>query len=97
MSARLVLSPAAKRDLREIWIYVAASNPDAASEIVRDLFRIARLLGDNSLAGRRRSELQAGLRSFPTGAYVVFYRPIPDGIELHRVLHGSRDISPADF
>jgi toxin ParE1/3/4 len=25
--------------------------------------------------------------------YIIFYRPIPDGIEVYRVLHGARDIS----
>jgi toxin ParE1/3/4 len=24
--------------------------------------------------------------------YLIFYRPIPDGIEVIRVLHGARDI-----
>ena len=24
--------------------------------------------------------------------YLIFYRPVPDGIEVVRVLHGSRDI-----
>jgi toxin ParE1/3/4 len=33
-----------------------------------------------------------GLRSFPVGNYVVFYRIVPEGIELVRVLHGARDL-----
>jgi toxin ParE1/3/4 len=43
-------------------------------------------------AGRERPEIAAGLRSFPIGKYVLFYRPIHDGVEIVRVLHGSRDI-----
>lgn len=38
----------------------------------------------------------AGIRYLPIGgpfgAYVVFYRPCPGGIEVARVLHGARDI-----
>jgi len=37
----------------------------------------------------------AGLRSFPVdrhSKYLVFYRPVPGGIEVLRVLHGARDI-----
>lgn len=41
---------------------------------------------------RERPELAAGLRSFPVGAFVIFYRPSKDGIEVIRVPRGSRDI-----
>ncbi len=37
----------------------------------------------------------AGLRYGPVGrfkSYVIFYRPTPEGIEVLRVLHGSRDL-----
>ncbi|ODT36440.1 MAG: hypothetical protein ABS60_15825 [Microbacterium sp. SCN 71-17] len=37
----------------------------------------------------------AGIRFFPVSRfpkYLVFYRPIPDGIEVVRVLHGAREI-----
>jgi toxin ParE1/3/4 len=36
----------------------------------------------------------AGLRVFPISRfkkYLVFYRPVADGIEILRVLHGARD------
>jgi toxin ParE1/3/4 len=39
--------------------------------------------------------LYADLRDFPVSRfrdYLVFYRPIPGGIEVYRVLHGARDI-----
>lgn len=42
--------------------------------------------------GRVRVELIPGVRSFAFGRYVVFYEPLPDGIDVVRVLHGSRDI-----
>lgn len=38
----------------------------------------------------------AGLRYFPVsrfGNYIVFYRPVADGIEIVRVLHGARDVA----
>jgi plasmid stabilization system protein ParE len=46
---------------------------------------------DNPL-GRARLELAPNLRSLLVGDYVMFYRPIDDGIEVVRVLHGARDI-----
>jgi toxin ParE1/3/4 len=34
----------------------------------------------------------SALRSLPVGNYLIFYLPIPDGIEVVRVLPGMRDI-----
>ena len=44
--------------------------------------------------GRHREELSPRLRSLPVGNYVIFYRPMEDGIEVARVLHGARDLPP---
>jgi plasmid stabilization system protein ParE len=30
---------------------------------------------------------------FPVRRYVVFYRPLVDGIEVVRLLHGARDVT----
>ncbi|HKD56023.1 MAG TPA: type II toxin-antitoxin system RelE/ParE family toxin, partial [Hyphomicrobiaceae bacterium] len=51
----------------------------------------------NPLAGRQRPELTPGLRSFPTGDYIVFYLPLADGIEVVRILSGYLDITPEDM
>jgi toxin ParE1/3/4 len=42
--------------------------------------------------GKQRSELAPLLRSFPVKNYLIFYRPIDEGIEIVRILHGSQDI-----
>jgi len=42
--------------------------------------------------GISRDELMPALRSLPVGNYLIFYLPIPDGIEVVRVLPGMRDI-----
>ena len=42
--------------------------------------------------GRRRDELSPGLRSVVMGSYLIFYRPLEDGIRLMRVFHGARDL-----
>jgi toxin ParE1/3/4 len=41
---------------------------------------------------RDRNEVLPDLYSFPVGHYIIFYLIIPDGIEVVRVLHASRDI-----
>jgi len=42
--------------------------------------------------GESRSELGREVRGFSVERYVVYYKPITEGIELIRVLHGSRDV-----
>lgn len=44
------------------------------------------------LIGISREELHPSLRSFPVGKYLIFYRLVPEGIEVIRVLHGMMDI-----
>ncbi|MDZ8108879.1 MAG: type II toxin-antitoxin system RelE/ParE family toxin [Nostoc sp. DedQUE12a] len=46
----------------------------------------------NPEMGRKRDSLALNLRSFPVGNYLIFYRPIDQGIEVIRLLHGARDI-----
>jgi toxin ParE1/3/4 len=55
------------------------------------------MLMQNPLAGRERPELQQRLRSFPVGNYIIFYVPLPDGIEIVRVMNGRQDIGADDM
>ena len=34
---------------------------------------------------------------FPVREYLIFYRPIDDGVEIVRVLHGKRNITQEFF
>lgn len=43
--------------------------------------------------GKDRPELAPALKSFPVAHYVLFYRVVPAGIELVRVLRSSRDVN----
>lgn len=52
---------------------------------------------DNPKAGRARPELAESIRSFPVGNYILFYRPIQDGIELVRFLSARLDIDADDI
>jgi len=81
----------------EVWLYVARDNPDAADRLTQDFDRHLDLLATAPMMGKSEEEFSAGLRSFPVGSYLIFYRPIEDGIELARLLHGSRDITAEFF
>ena len=82
----------AQHDLDEIGTYIERNDPTNASRFVDRLEAHCRLLSRHLLLGRSRSEFRPGLRSFPFGRYLIFYRPIDDGVEIVRVLHGARDL-----
>lgn len=84
--------PRAANDLLDIWDYIAEDNVARADAFIDDVEARFRILAEQPLLGRRREELAPGLRSFPLGRYIIFYKVLPDGIEIVRVLHGSRDL-----
>ena len=90
--ARLVLERAAVEDLGAIADFIARDNPSRAYSFIDEIKDACRAWAENPLAGRARPEISQGLRSFPHGNYVVFYRPLADGIAVLRVLHGKRDV-----
>jgi toxin ParE1/3/4 len=84
--------PLAELDLWEIWDYIADDSFERADDFLDLVEEKLRSLALTPGMGRRREELLPGLQSFPVGNYVVFYRAIADGIDVIRILHGSRDI-----
>jgi|ERR1035438_3580825 toxin ParE1/3/4 len=99
--ARVVKREAAKRDLIRQWVWYAEN----ATLEVADRFltaaestlaEIATHPGSGRPVFTRRGELQ-GLRRVPIGdgfeKLLLFYSPMPDGVDLVRVLHGSRDLA----
>ena len=76
-------------DLVEIAVYLGERNPAAADRLLEAIDAQCHQLSDFSEIGRAREELSPNLRSFPVGNYVIFYRPISDGIQVIRVLHGA--------
>jgi toxin ParE1/3/4 len=86
------LSGRARRDLVEIWRYIANDNESAADRFIDLITQRFGLLGENPYAGRSRDELRPGYRSFPVGQYLVFYRLSESRVEIMHVLHGKRDI-----
>ena len=93
--AVIVLQPRAKADLSDIWQFMAEDSDDQADAFIDLIDQKFQLLAQQSGLGRRREELAEGLRSFPVGRYVIFYLPIPDGVQIVRLLHGARDIEAA--
>jgi toxin ParE1/3/4 len=53
-----------------------------ADAFIDTIDRTFTALAARPMVGRARDELAEGLRSFPAGRYVIFYRPIRGGIEV---------------
>ncbi len=86
------IAAAAEEDLKDIWEYVAQHNTEAASKLIKEITKRLAVLRDFPQAGREQHNLLINLRSLAVKGYIIFYQPSEDGVEILRVLHGSRDI-----
>ena len=91
--AQVLIRTLAQEDLLSIWSFLAFDSVERADLFLTQLDEKFNLLAENPMLGRERKELSfSGLRSFPVRHYVIFYTPIPEGIEIIRILHGKQDI-----
>lgn len=88
------VSEDARKDLNEIWLYIAEDDEVGADRFIQALVSRFPLLASHPEMGRERKELSGDLRSHAFGNYIIFYRLTQSGIEIARVLHGARDLPP---
>ena len=94
--SRVTRRPQAEADILEIWDFIAEDSVAEADRWVDRLDAKFELWATQPMMGRPRDELAQGLRSLTFGRYVIFFEPMLEGIDVVRVLHGSRDLE-ADF
>lgn len=90
--AKLIIAPSAQKDLSDIYDYIARDKPIAAANWVEKIEEKCQLIAVTPEFGERRPEYGADIRSSVVGRYVIFFRPIENGIEVARVIAGDRDI-----
>lgn len=90
--ATVVRRPLAALDILDVWDHIADDNMAAADRWVDELDAVFGRLATQPMMGRARPELAQDLRSLPFRRYVIFYLPLPDGIDVVRVLHSARDV-----
>lgn len=90
----LKYTPQAEADLDEIWDYIALENPEAARRFLYKIHDKCEAVSKTPVIGRKRPELGRGVRSFPVGNYIIFFRIDDDDTTIVRVLHGRRDLAP---
>jgi addiction module toxin, RelE/StbE family len=86
---QVVWSPAALREIESIYRYIAQFNPQAASNMVREILAA----GDNLATFPYRGRAVPGtqLRETPLAhPYVIRYRIAHDHVRVLRVRHGMR-------
>lgn len=92
VSHQLIIAPAAKNDLENIYQYGLRQWGQAQSEsylsTVKNQFW---LLTDQPRMGIERPELLPDTRSLPIESHTLFYRVTANRIEIIRVLHGRQD------
>jgi addiction module RelE/StbE family toxin len=87
---RIVVSPQARADLRDIFLYIAADNPAAARSLLKRIRSRITDLKDASHLGRpgrvpgTRELIIAGT------PYIIPYQISSDQLRILRVYHGAR-------
>ncbi len=89
------LSPEARDDLQEIWIFIAGDNPAAADKLEADIYKACEVLPENPRLGHKRPDLtDAPLLFWPVRRqYLIVYRRETDPLEIVRFVHGAHDSS----
>lgn len=89
---RYILSPSAKRDIKEIVRYIGQFNPDSARRLTQAIKQQCKLLANFPNMGRNQDDFEPGLQSFPVENYWIFYRAAGEGVEIVRVVSGYQDL-----
>jgi toxin ParE1/3/4 len=83
----------AQADLDTLWLYVAERGGlETADRLIDTIIERFPHLAASPGMGRAREDFAPGLRSFPVGDYLIFYRCTTGRIDIVRVLHGRRDL-----
>ncbi|MEK7201878.1 MAG: type II toxin-antitoxin system RelE/ParE family toxin [Patescibacteria group bacterium] len=89
---RVTFKPSARQDLREIWDFIAAQDGvEPADRFAAFMEEKCGRIATTPKIGRARDDLVPGLRTFPTGDYVIAYHETDYGIDVLGVIHAARD------
>ena len=92
------LDSCVEEELMVIWRFIAKGNPASATRVVEAAYETFAVLASMPGIGRlgRFSEPYfEGVRSWPVigfGNYLVLYRTVAGGIQVHHIIHSARNI-----
>jgi addiction module RelE/StbE family toxin len=87
---KVILSPQAREDLREIFLYIAADNPHAARLVQARLKERVAALKENPHIGRPGRVPGTRELVIAKTPYLAPYQVVGDTIQILRVYHGAR-------
>lgn len=94
ISLSLVLSPAAREDLRAIHQYGAHQwGKPRSDEYMNSLKDKLWLLLQQPEIGKARPELSPDVRSVSVTSHVIFYQVQREQLQIIRILHGRQDVT----
>jgi toxin ParE1/3/4 len=86
------VSRAAGRDLDDIFFYwVTRAGLAVADRLIENITGRFWLLGEYSGAGRSADDIAPGVKCFPAGKYLIYYRKTKRGTEILHIFHGAQD------
>ena len=86
------VSKDAEGDLDEIFLYWAQrANLQVADRIIDGIADRFSLLGEHPNAGRPSEDIGAGVRCFPAGKYLIYYRKAHRKTEILHIFHAARN------
>ncbi|MEO5338311.1 MAG: type II toxin-antitoxin system RelE/ParE family toxin [Magnetospirillum sp. WYHS-4] len=85
----------ALHDLAEIGGYIAKDNKREAERFINRIKDKCREIAASSEMGRLREAFGSGVRTFPVGNYLIFYKPTRSGVIVLRIIHGARNLLEA--
>ena len=80
----------AEADAVAIWRYIAQDNAEAATELLHKIDERIELLSRVPKTAPLIPEIHPDIRKSSVGNYAIFYRCVPEGIQVIRILHGAR-------
>lgn len=89
----LLLRPLARKDLFEIWFYIAEEklNPSAADKVIRRIYQEFTVLQKSPKVGLILKEVKPETRRVILKNYIIFYQVTDTHIDIIRCIHGARN------
>lgn len=86
------VSKDARDDLDRIFVYWAnRASLETAERLIDAIMDRFWLIGEHPGAGRAADEISSGVRCFPAGEYLIYYRKTTRPINVLHIVHGARD------
>lgn len=87
---RVHVTRSAERDLDNIWLYwaqrVSLDVADRMQETIAERFSV---LAEQPSIGRKCEDMAPGVRCFPAGKFLIYYRKSRSTLTILHVLHGA--------